>query len=90
MRAISIVLVFLYLSACAGVSPSRDAGPPATKSDPCRRSGTVVTGTGARESVQVSDGGLTFAIAAIAALLGLVSAFADCSKAAARADAASG
>ena len=90
MRALSIVLGFLHLSACAVVFPSRDAGPLATKSDLCRPSGTAATGSGSRESVQASDGGLTFAIVAIIALLGLVSTIADCSKAGTGADAALG
>ena len=91
MRTASIALVFLHLSACAAVSPSRDAEPPSTRSDPCRPSGTAATGSGTGESVQASGGrGLTFANVAIFALLGLVSAIAGCSKAAAGAVAASG
>ena len=90
MRAISVVLVFLLLSACAGPSSSRDTGPPGAESGACGRSGGVAVGPGSSQSVQAADGGLTIAIAVIWLLLGLASAIPGCPRAAAGAGATPG
>ena len=86
MRAISAVLVVLLLAACAATSPSRNTGPPAAEAAPCGRSGGVWMEPGSSHSAQVSDGGLTVAIAVIWLLLGLASAIAGCPSAVAGAD----
>lgn len=90
MRAISIVLVVLLLSACAGTSASRGTQPPGAEWGACGRSGDVAVGPGSSQSLQVADGGLTAVIAAVWLLLGLASAIASCPRAATGADATPG
>jgi hypothetical protein len=86
MRAISVVLVVLTLSACAGTSPSRSTGPPAAEAGPCARSGGVTAEPGSSQSFQAGDRGFVTAIAVIVMLLALTTAIASCPRAAAGAD----
>jgi hypothetical protein len=90
MRAISVVLVVLLLSACAGTPSSRDTGPPGAGPGACGRSGGVAVEPGTPESVQATDGGVAVAIALVWLLLGLASAITGCPEEAAGADATSG
>lgn len=83
MRAISIGLILLHLSACAGTPPGRDAGPPPANPGPCDPSGSAATRSGG-DGVQASNGSLTIALTTVFLLLGLVGAIAGCPKAGAR------
>lgn len=93
MRAISVVLVFLHLSACAGMSSSRDTGPSGTESSACGSAGDGAARSGSSQSFQAADGGPLIAFGAILMLLGLVGTLgtlANCPRAAAAADSTPG
>lgn len=90
MRAISVGLVVLLLSACASTPPSRDTGVPGPGPGTCGRPGSVAVHPGSTESVQMADGGVAVAIAVVWLLLGLTSAIVGCPGAAAGANATPG
>ena len=92
MRAISVVLVFLHLSGCAGMPSSRDTGPSGTQPSACASSGGVTVRSESFLGFQSfqADSGLAAAIGALWMLLGLVGTLADCPRTAAATDASSG